>query len=242
MDEEDRHRIGGNLGPPMTLEDEIRAALGPLEAEADKRVAEAGRAVIDSQEAAERVAALGGILADINARAEAQRKILKDPVLKAGKQIDAAFTVFANPVSVAMQELRLKINTWRKEQEKIAEAERARQREIAAEAERKAKEAEEANRPATAARHAAEAEAAQQQAAKPVAAAAPIRSAFGPTASARLVWKSEILNFAELPKEIRNHAKVKDTIRDIVQAMVRGGARAIPGVKIWSENDTTFRR
>lgn len=235
-----RESIGANF-PPATLEEQIAAALLPFETEFDQRSEELGRVTITDSTSAENATALAGVFLDIKSDADKKRVEIKEPYLKGQRLIDTKFKPLAESVDTAVAKLRQKINAYNAEQNRLAEIERNRLSQIAAEAARKADEAESAGRIREAGKLTAAAEEASQ-AASEVVAPTTIRSGYGPTASQRKIWKSEIMDYAKVPKDIRNHESVKEAIAKVVAQRVRGGAREIAGVRIWEEADVSFRR
>jgi hypothetical protein len=64
---------------------------------------------------------------------------------------------------------------------------------------------------------------------------------YGAKVSSRTDWLFEVVDFQKLPLAIRRHPTVLEAIDKVVRAQVRGGARAIPGVNIWSETKAAIR-
>ena len=64
---------------------------------------------------------------------------------------------------------------------------------------------------------------------------------YGAKVSSRTEWLFEVVDLAKLPLTIRRHPSVLEAIEKVIRAQVRGGAREIPGVKIWSGTKAAIR-
>lgn len=68
-----------------------------------------------------------------------------------------------------------------------------------------------------------------------------VRGDYGALVSAKTQWRAEIVDFAKLPKEIRQHDEVIAAALKVVRARVRGGERKISGARIWPETTAAVR-
>lgn len=233
--------VGHNLRDP--LDSEIEYALNEFKSQLAERAADINGCSVTNEDEAGRATALAGILMDLADTAEKRRVELKDPYLRGGKKIDAAFKAFDEIVTGAKKRIVAMINTFAREQERKAE-------EAAAKAAQEAAEKEAAARAAAQSGNLVQAAILEQQAEQAAttvemvtaATAQPIRSAYGQTASAKTVWKFEVIDKKKLPKAVTDHPKVKEAIDTVIGAFVRAGSRDIAGVRIWSEKDTMVRR
>jgi len=64
---------------------------------------------------------------------------------------------------------------------------------------------------------------------------------YGAKVSTRTDWVFEVVDFGKLPLAIRRHPSVLEAIDKVIRAQVRGGARDIPGVKIWPATKAQVR-
>lgn len=231
--------IGHNLRDP--LEVEIEQALDEFKTMLDERGGEIERCKVSNDDEAGRATALAGILADIATGAEKKRVELKEPFLRSGKKVDAAFGSFAEIAKKAKAGIVAMIDTYRRDQERKAEEARLK-------LEREAREKADAAAAAAASGNLVQAARLEQQAetvaAQAQEAAAPmtIRSSYGQTASGRVEWKFEVLDRKRLPPSVTMHPKVKEAQDAVVAQLIRGGMRQIPGVRVYSESKTVIRR
>lgn len=164
---------------------------------------------------------------------EEAHKTTKDPYLQAGRAVDAAKNEALAPLEAAKVKVEGKQTQFLREQEAIRLAELRRQRE-AEEARRR----EEAERAAAAA-------AANAPAPVEVPAYTPppvveperqvIRGDYGAAVSGQKVWLSQVEDYEVASIAVANNEKVRDAIDTAVKALVRGGVREIPGVRVWSD-------
>ncbi len=68
-----------------------------------------------------------------------------------------------------------------------------------------------------------------------------VRGDYGARVGSTTVWRHEIESVRKLPDNILKHEKVVEAINKVLAAQIRGGARAIKGCRIWSEQSTTIR-
>lgn len=233
--------IGHNLRDP--LDSEIEHALTEFKSQFDERAGDIDSCRVTNEDEAGRATALAGILMDIADTAEKRRVELKDPYLKGGKKIDSAFKSFDEIVVAAKKRILAMINAYAREQDRKAEEAAAKAAQEAAEKEAQARAAAESGNFVQAAKLEQQADQAAARVEQATASAAqPIRSAYGQTASAKTVWRFEIIDKKKLPKAVTEHPKVKEAIDTVIGAFVRAGSRDIAGVRIWSEKDTMVRR
>jgi hypothetical protein len=67
------------------------------------------------------------------------------------------------------------------------------------------------------------------------------RGDFGARVGTKTNWLFEIVDPAKLPLAIRRHPDVLAAMEKVIRGQVRGGARSIAGVKIWSEQVASVR-
>jgi len=223
------------------LEVEIEDALREFKEQLDERGGEIARVHVINDETAGRATALAGILADIASGAERKRVELKEPFLKSGKRVDAAFGSFAEIVKRTKSTIVGMIDGYRREQDRKAQEERDR-------LEREAREKAEAAAAAAAAGNLVQAAKLEQQAetvaaqAQEAAAPTTIRSSYGQTASGRTEWKFEVIDRKKLPASVTTHPKVREAQDAVIGALIRSGVREILGVRVYSESKTVIRR
>lgn len=150
----------GDNAPPLAelLVDETAA----LKQRSDDLIAGAARCTVTDEDSAKRATQLAGMMKDHGAKIETAREERKRPFLEGGRTVDAHFAALKTPLvgndpkgklGGAAAEVVARIDTWRREEERKAAAERARleeearvAREAQAAAERAQREAEEASR------------------------------------------------------------------------------------------------
>jgi hypothetical protein len=168
----------------------------------------------DLEAYSERAKALKGVVSVI----EKARKAEKDQILKDGRTIDDFFKRLAKPLEDAANAVVSAINVWQRAK---LEAERKRQAEEAAKAREEAPPFEGTPRIVQA---------------KPQEAARVVSSATGRVqAVASTVWRHEVTDPQAVPRQylMVNEAAIK--------AAVAGGARDIPGVRIFEDVRTAIR-
>lgn len=214
----DRLGIGGNA-PPISerLEIEYLSLAKIVTDTADELAVPAGAAITTPEDAAawsEQASTVKGVLRQV----EAARKGEKDPITKAGKDVEAFFAKLAAPLEALSTALVGGINRYQQAQL----AEQRRKQAEAAERERKV------------------AAALEEPAPTPPAPVAPRDAgrvaAFGAVkASASVKWKGEVIDATQLPRQylMPNQAAI--------DAAVNGGAREIPGVRIHETVRTAIR-
>jgi len=230
---------GHNLRDDLDVE--IEVALADFKTQLDNRGGEIARCRVTNDDEAGRATALAGILADIASGAEKKRVELKEPFLRSGKRVDAAFGAFAEIAKRAKAGVVAMIDTCRREQERMAQ-------EAQAKLEREAREKADAAAAAAAEGNLIQAAKLEQQSEAAATRATeaqvqqPIRSAYGQTASGRTEWKFEVQDRKRLPPSISTHPKVRDAQDAVIAALIRSGVREIAGVRIYSETKTVIRR
>jgi hypothetical protein len=68
-----------------------------------------------------------------------------------------------------------------------------------------------------------------------------VRGDYGARVGTKTEWHFEITDPAKLPLAIRRHPAVTEALEKIVRGQVRGGARQIAGVRIWSTQKSNVR-
>ena len=167
---------------------------------------------------------------------EERRSAAKQPYLEAGRVIDGAFKSIADPLTAAKKRVEAKIGDY---QRKVADEERKRREEearrAAEEAERAAAEAKTATDLETAIQREEEAKKAAEAALAKPAEMARTHGAMGAVATVRTTWEFEIENAADVP---RQYCQPSDAL---IRMAVKGGERAIPGVRIYQRESTVVR-
>lgn len=169
----------------------------------------------------EEAAAYTDTAADIKAviaEADAAFKAEKAPWLEGGRTVEAFFS-FRGTLDAAVKRLRRALD------DRAGALLAARRKAEQAAAEKARKEAEAFDEPA------------------PVMAAAPVREvarvvsiATGNKASASIKWRGEVVDIDALPRQYMR------ANQDAIDAAIKGGVRAIPGVRIFEEVRTAIRR
>lgn len=178
-----------------------------------------------------------------SSRVESFRKALKEPVLQAGRNLDAKARGYTEALDLAGMKAKRLIDGFVAEQQRKAREEARR---IAAEQEARRRAEEEARRAAEAANEplpepepAYEPEPMPQRGAKP----APVAMGdMGARVGTRTVWKHvPVTKAAGLPPAILNHPKVLEAINAVIAAQVRSGIRQIKGVEISEHTESSIR-
>lgn len=232
------HPKDHNFRDPLDIE--IEAAVKEWAEDFAARNDQASRVKVTNDDEATRAATLCGCLADITKGADKARETLKAPYLAGGKKIDAAFKPLIEDSETVRKGILRKINTYRVEQQAIADAAAAALAREAAEKAAAAAAAANAGDLVAAAKLEQQAETVATQAVE-TASAPVIRSAFGSKASGRVDWKHETINRLQLPASILNHPKVIEAQEAVIATLVRTGTREIPGVRIYSVTTTVIR-
>lgn len=240
--------LGHNRAPieeQIVIDFEEAIAESGLKKRVADLVAGAGRVgAVDSDDKAGKVADLIKMVRVAKDALEAEREKLNRPILTAQRNLKGRSDGYAAQMVDAMAPVHSALDTYAREQRRIAdEARRA--------AEQRARDAAEAERARLAAmepdtpEHEKEAivqrvEAAFVQAVAP-AEAPKIRGDYGSTIGTKTTWLHEIESVRQLPDSILKHEKVLESLNKVVGALVRGGSRSIKGVRIWSEQNTVVR-
>lgn len=188
--------------------------------------AQDGAALVPDQiraiETDEEEAAYTDTAADLKAllgQADAAFKVEKAPWLDGGRTVDGFFAGIRDPLKAAVARVVAAINA--RQNAKLA-AERKRQAE---EAERARKEAIAFDEPVPEAPPVVVKEAARV-----------VSLATGNKASASVKWRGEVVDIDALPRQYMRPNQ------DAIDAAIKGGVRAIPGVRIFEEVRTAIRR
>lgn len=69
----------------------------------------------------------------------------------------------------------------------------------------------------------------------------PVHGDHGARVGSRTEWRFEIVDPAKLPLAIRRHPAVIEAMEKVIRGQVKGGARSIAGVRIWSVEKANIR-
>lgn len=209
-----RHDNAPPLADRLALDHE---ALAASVAEAAALVAGDVRAILTDEEAGEYAETAKAIKA-VAAQVEAARKREKADILEAGRTVDGFFSRLTDQLAPLVNKLVAAINAFQRAK---LEAERKAQAEEAA---RLAREAALFDEPAPA-----------PVAAPIVRETARVTSFSGVKATASTKWKGEVVEIDKLPRQymMANQAAI--------DAAIKGGARDIPGVRIYEDVRTAIR-
>lgn len=235
--------IGHNLPP---LPDLLKEETADLSSRAADLVAAAGRCHVEDEDTAGRATTLAQMISAHLKTIDGKRTERKQPILEAGRTIDAHFKALSDPLDSAKRTVVGLIDAYRREQERKAAEERRKLEEQA----RQAREAAEAaaqksdgslDAEIEATHRATEAAALEQRAAAvegPV-----IQSEYGAKAIGRKVAKHEIEDPLAVFKYLLKTDKPRaiEAVSEIVGRLVRAGIREIPGARIWEETTTVIR-
>jgi hypothetical protein len=206
-------------------------------------IASAGRAGdCDSEDKAGKFGDLIKMIRAAERAVEAERERLNRPILTAQRALKGRADAYVGDLSYAERELRRRLDAYMAEQRRIAVEER-RKSEEAARTAAEARRAAEQGAPDRASKDDAEsAEVAEYVAPEPVEIDEPVvRGDAGSRIGSTTVWLHKVVSVRKLPDAILTHEKVRDAIDKVIAAQVRGGAREIKGVEIWSEQRTAVR-
>lgn len=228
----------GNNRPPLDVEaraafddaldqrEGFRQRLADLTAAADRAYATDEASAGRCGELVKQIRAAAKVVEDAH-------KTTKEPYLLAGRAVDAAKNEALAPLEAAKMKVEGKQTQFLREQAAIREAEARRAREV-----EEARRREEAERAAAAAAANAAAPA-EVPAYTPPPVVEPerqvIRGDYGAAVSGQKVWLSQVEDYEVAFIAVANNEKVRDAIDTAVKALVRGGVREIPGVRVWSD-------
>jgi hypothetical protein len=232
----------GHNNPP--LEDRVMLEFAEdleregLTARIQELVESAGRVPdITSDAIAGKVGDLCKLARDVEKRVNDAREKHNRPLLNAQRTLKGKADGVLHPLLVAISDVRTRLNAFMAEQSRIADEKRRKAEEearrIREDQERQAREAEEAGRPAPE----------PIVHVEPVKVAEPVaRGDLGSRVGTRTVWKHAVeVPIAKLPKAILENEKVVAAVDQVIAGMVRGGAREIKGVRIYSEQVADVR-
>jgi hypothetical protein len=234
--------IGHNAPPLPEL---LREETADLSTRTAELLGAVGRCAVSDEDTANRATTLARMIADHLKIVDNRRTERKAPILEAGRQIDGHFKTLADPLDGGKRKVVAMIDAYRKDQERLAAAERARLEAAAAkareEAEAKAANAKTVEDEIAANEQISRAAALSEQAAQTT--AAPIQSEYGAKAIARKVWRHEIEDPAVAFKYLlkTDRARTVEALSEIVGRLVRSGIHEMPGVKITADTETTIR-
>ena len=209
----------------------------------DQFIAAVDRAQVTDDDTLGRAGDLDKMLRAADAHVVDVHKTVKQPYLDGGRAVDAEKKAITDRIASARFTLKDGMNAFVAQREAARRAEEARR---AAEERRMAEEA----RAAEVARQEAEGvndpEAIAAIEVAPLAAAVtqraePVRSDAGATVSTRQVWNSQVENFAQAFKAVKDDPKVQEAISAAVARLVKAGKREIAGVKIWPTQQAVAR-
>ena len=245
--------IGGNR-PPVAIEaraefDDLIDANEGLRQRIEDLIGASERATATSEETMGRC---GQTIIQIRAamkKVEDAHTTAKAPYLEGGRVVDAAKKELLNPLEEAKKRIEGKQEGYLREQKKRDDERRAKaaaeQRRVDEENARLQRDHEESVRKA------------QQEAEEqgkpveaivvpaPVYVAPPpppaviergiIRGAEGAAISGKKVWKSQVMDYEKAFAMVESNPKVREAIDAAVAALIRGGLRTVPGVRIWED-------
>lgn len=170
---------------------------------------------------------------------EDAHRTTKEPYLLAGRAVDTAKNEAVAPLEAAKKVVESKQTLFLREQEAIRQAEIRRQREaeearLRAEREKAAAEAAE-GRAARGEGDVLDQTAEHYRQSQPEPERQVIRGDYGAAVSGQKVWLSQVEDYEVAFIAVANNEKVRDAIDNAVKALVRGGVREIPGVRVWSD-------
>lgn len=209
----------------------------------------------DSDDLAGRYGDFIKMVGNAEAFVDAARTEVKAPYLEATRALDANARAITDALAAAKAKVKSRLDEYAREQARKVAAERDR---IAAEqaklraaaeadaaAERERLQAVENARAAAEKRDAAVVETPEVEIVAPAPApeiSAPVfRGDLGSRVGIKTVWKHEIENVRQIPDHILKSGTVVEAISKVVAAQVRSGIRAIRGVRIYSENQSSVR-
>lgn len=179
-----------------------------------------------------------------SSRVEAARKALKDPVLAAGRNLDAKARTYTDALDEAARQAKRLIDAYAAEVARKQRAEAARR---AAEEEARRREAWEREQAARAAQEAGEAQPPAEPEPEPMPQraekAAPLAMGdMGARVGTRTVWKADpVTSLKGLPASVTGHPKVIEAANTVIAGLVRAGAREIKGVTIREHVEANIR-
>jgi len=209
----------------------------------DQFIAVVSRAEVTDDDTLGRAGDLDKMLRAADAHVVEVHKAVKQPYLDGGRAVDAEKKSITDRIASARFTLKDGMNAFvaqrearRRAEEAARAAEERRLAEEARAAEMARQEAEGVNDPeAIAAIEVAPLAAAVSQRAEPV------RSDGGSTVSTRQVWNSQVENFTQAFKAVKDDPKVQEAISAAVARLVKAGKREITGVKIWPTQQAVAR-
>jgi len=274
----DRPGIGHNVGPE--LDDLPEDWTSALRSRAEVLVEQAAAAHVNDEESSQQCLLLAGLIRDHIKQIDKEREETKRPYLAKCREIDNVYKDIEallvlrdprqRPVSGPLVEVVGRVDSWRREQERIAaekrraleeEARRKREELAAAQRERERQAAEAAaearkkqeaedQAAARARRHQQELEDSkrqveienlERQAAATV--PQPQRNVYGVSAHRRPVYKVAITDLTAALRHARklNEASLRAVVQQIYEAQVRAGVRELPGATVTADSATTIR-
>jgi len=174
---------------------------------------------------------------EISQRLETARDKHNRPLLNAQRSLKGRADGLIAPLSNAIAGIRQRLDDFARRED----ARRAEEQRKADEARRVA---EEAARAALAEKGMSDAIPEDQpifSAPEPAPAAPLARGNYGSKLGTQTVWKHEIESVRQLPDRILKHPKVIEALDKVIGAEIRGGVRAIKGVRIWDEKKAAVR-
>jgi hypothetical protein len=221
----------GHNSPP-TLAEQARADMESAAKEIAARAAQlaggADRCIVIDQESAGKAADLIKMITTAENKLGDIHTTQKAPYLAAGRAVDEIKTGIAGILAAAKALVKTKTNAYLKEEEAKAAAERRRLEEIAREEARKAQEAQSTQSAVDHTQKAHDAIAQASAVAEPVKA----RGDYGNVVGLKDNWVGTVTDYTLAFAAVASNAKVREAIDKAIQAMVRSGAREIPGVEI----------
>jgi hypothetical protein len=221
----------GHNSPP-TLAEQARADMESAAKEIAARAAQlaggADRCIVVDRDSAGKAGDLRDMITKAENKLADIHTTQKAPYLAAGRAVDEIKTGIASTLARAKALVKDKIKAYLKEEEAKAAAEQRRLEEIAREEARRAQEAQTAQ---AASEHQQKANEAITQASA-VAEAPKVRGDYGSVVGLKDNWVGTVTDYTLAFAAVASNAKVREAIDKAIQAMVRSGAREIPGVEI----------
>ena len=248
--------VGGNNPPEPTLIEKMTEAVAPIVKDLDALAAKANALpkTIKSDDENLEVGAVVKEARSISKRVEALRVETKAPIIKAGKDVEAFFSVPADRLARIITTLEERgtafVNAKAAEERRLREEQARIAREKAEEERRKADAAANAGRVQTAARAEGRAEAAEDQARRLEMAAEKsnadlvrTRGAGGTVATAKTKQDIRIVNFAEADLATLRPYLDRDAVLKAARAWLKvtKGTEALKGFEVFDDVKASYR-
>lgn len=234
----DRHHNRPPLEDRLVMDFEEQLRADGLTDRIEQIVTSAGRVpVIDNGTVAGKVGDLIAMARTCRKAVEERRETHNRPLLNAQRALKGRADALLAPLDEAINVVRRSLDAYMAEEARKADK-------LRREAEEQARLAREAAE--NAAREAADRNESAPPPPAPIVEAARIdqpvaRGDMGARVGTKTVWKHSIASIRQLPDRILKNERVVEAIDKVIAAEVRGGAREIKGVEIWSEQVADVR-